>query len=556
MQITTNLTPVNHDSGRAAHPITGIVLHTMVGSTGSARSRFFNPAAQVSANYLVSLDGSISLCVRESDTAWCNGNYQSNLTSISIEHEDNGDYNGPRTPQLYEASAELVADICRRYNIPCDRNHIKGHNEVIDKSRYPGGTACPDGLEMDRIIARANELLHPAQPAVNQPLPSATGETVTLPADNTSWRLYPTDRLPVVGNEKAVLNPSQFNGLTYAVLGHPYPNVVTIQTQMFGVGNIWVGSDTNAHISAAPTPPAVSPAIVPAVPDKAPTTAKSTYTRFEKPLNLKAKNQPTNAYSLDGGSWSVLNNAIVKQLNQGDPFVAVGKAKHPLGGVYYMTAYSFGRADETGTPDHNYGINTVDLVLEVPPAPVEASQPPLVITDNTVTPPAVTPEPVVAPTPVVSAPESEAQKVEVKVIPVDPEAWKHSLDTSVAGRYRAQASVIVRDLEGMRPEHQLVAGKVYEIGGKIVGPDKLTYYMTPTSITNRTFFGIPKASLEVSSLNSDLEENEDLLNLDIARELHDDLAKARNGFSLKAKALEKMAKKDAEHLLDRFRHKK
>src|SRR5437763_743387 len=101
MNIKIIPTPVNHSSGRAGHGISGIVLHTMVGTIDSAQSRFFNPNSSVSCTYGIGLDGQIRQWVSENDTAWGNGNWQSNLSTISIEHEDNGDYNGPRTDALY-----------------------------------------------------------------------------------------------------------------------------------------------------------------------------------------------------------------------------------------------------------------------------------------------------------------------------------------------------------------------------------------------------------------------------------------------------------------------
>lgn len=73
-----------------------------------------------------------------------------------------------------------------------------------------------------------------------------TGKTVSLPASATSWRVYPLDKAPVVGNEVGRLNPSLFGGLTYDILGEPQANVVTIQTRDFGKVNIYVGADTGA----------------------------------------------------------------------------------------------------------------------------------------------------------------------------------------------------------------------------------------------------------------------------------------------------------------------
>lgn len=164
----------------AADPNSWIVLHTTVSTRDNAAARFTSPSGGASATYMVDLDGTIYQYVREDDGPWTDGvndGVGSNLDSITIEHVDNKDYNGPRTPELYEASAQLVADISRRRGIPLI--HRQGGGGVIGhrECAAPGGqTACPDGLDVDRIIARANEILHPP-PAPPPPTPGPPPDT-------------------------------------------------------------------------------------------------------------------------------------------------------------------------------------------------------------------------------------------------------------------------------------------------------------------------------------------------------------------------------------------
>src|SRR5260370_25409946 len=138
----------NFTSNRNGHSITKIVLHTMVGTTTGANSRFQQPSQQASAHFAVSLDGSLVQWVLEKDAAWHAGNLEVNLDSIGIEHEDDGDYNGPRTPQLYQSSINLVRELCQKYSI--QKLEIFRHSQV---SNLP--TACPDALDTNRIIAGA-----------------------------------------------------------------------------------------------------------------------------------------------------------------------------------------------------------------------------------------------------------------------------------------------------------------------------------------------------------------------------------------------------------------
>ncbi|MEW5851521.1 MAG: N-acetylmuramoyl-L-alanine amidase [Myxococcota bacterium] len=135
----------NYSAGRGGAPIQYVVIHTVQGSYAGAISWFRNPAAQVSAHYVIrSSDGAITQMVNEGNTAWHAGNFTYNQRSIGIEHE--GFVGQPEvwyTPEMYAASAALVADICDRYGIPKDRGHIIGHVEV------PGSTHTDPGSGWD-----------------------------------------------------------------------------------------------------------------------------------------------------------------------------------------------------------------------------------------------------------------------------------------------------------------------------------------------------------------------------------------------------------------------
>ncbi len=137
-------------------PIDRVVIHTMVGSEVGTSALFASKPQQgkeTSAHYGVTLDGKIIGYLEEYYTAYHCGNYSYNQRSVGIEHEDKWDGKVPepiRTDILYKTSAQLVADICKFYSIPIDRKHILKHKEV------PGSaTACPDKLDIDRIVSTA-----------------------------------------------------------------------------------------------------------------------------------------------------------------------------------------------------------------------------------------------------------------------------------------------------------------------------------------------------------------------------------------------------------------
>jgi N-acetyl-anhydromuramyl-L-alanine amidase AmpD len=168
----TEKTVANGNWDTTRKTIDRIVIHTMVGTSASADSRFNNPTQKVSAHYGVLLNGKLWHWVDEDNTAYHAGDYAMNQRSIGIEHEDNGDFNGVRPDALYTTSASLVKDICTFYNIPIDRQHILRHSEVI-------ATGCPDALDIDRIVREASG---------GQNIQATIDELRT--ARDTNWNLY------------------------------------------------------------------------------------------------------------------------------------------------------------------------------------------------------------------------------------------------------------------------------------------------------------------------------------------------------------------------------
>ncbi|OLF86327.1 N-acetylmuramoyl-L-alanine amidase [Bacillus paralicheniformis] len=79
--------------------------------------------------------------------------------------------------------------------------------------------------------------------------PSSSGKKyVYLPASADSWRIYPTNKAPVKGNEINYLRPKKFGGLKYEILANPQTDVYTIKTDQFGKVNIYAAKSTGATI--------------------------------------------------------------------------------------------------------------------------------------------------------------------------------------------------------------------------------------------------------------------------------------------------------------------
>ncbi|MFF8838853.1 N-acetylmuramoyl-L-alanine amidase [Streptomyces sp. NPDC015130] len=107
-----------------------VVIHVVQGSYATALKVFKNPGHGAAAHYVVRKDGHVAQMIRELDVAFHAGNRDMNERSIGIEHEGFVDRPQDFTPAMYAGSARLTADICARYGIPVDREHIIGHVEV------------------------------------------------------------------------------------------------------------------------------------------------------------------------------------------------------------------------------------------------------------------------------------------------------------------------------------------------------------------------------------------------------------------------------------------
>lgn len=101
-------------------PVSAVVIHYTEGSYAGAISWFQNCDASVSAHYVIrSSDGQVTQMVRERDKAW--HARSANAYSIGVEHEAYGDIVSYFTDAMYASSADLIRNICSRYEV------IDGH---------------------------------------------------------------------------------------------------------------------------------------------------------------------------------------------------------------------------------------------------------------------------------------------------------------------------------------------------------------------------------------------------------------------------------------------
>ncbi|MTE22039.1 N-acetylmuramoyl-L-alanine amidase [Streptomyces sp. TRM43335] len=133
----------NHD--RANRPesqeIDYIVVHDTE-ATWDTTLKLVQDPTYVSWHYsLRASDGHIAQHLPLRDVGWHAGNWYVNAKSIGLEHE--GFLTSPDawyTEAMYRTSARLVKYLARRYDIPLDRQHVLGHDNVpgVTGANIPG----------------------------------------------------------------------------------------------------------------------------------------------------------------------------------------------------------------------------------------------------------------------------------------------------------------------------------------------------------------------------------------------------------------------------------
>lgn len=152
----------NFSTGRNGYKPEAIVIHIMDGTLSGTDSWFGDTTSQVSAHYGIGKNGEVHQYVQEADTAWHAGRVDSptwsqikqsvnpNLYTIGIEHEGKSNDVWPEAQK--QASVALIRDICQRWGIPIDRDHIIGHYQIF--SRKPNCPAANKAI-LDELVALA-----------------------------------------------------------------------------------------------------------------------------------------------------------------------------------------------------------------------------------------------------------------------------------------------------------------------------------------------------------------------------------------------------------------
>lgn len=159
----------NYTPGRGGNPVRYVTIHHSAGWEATLRYLWADPNRNGSSHFWVgNQPGQIEQYVDTDDTAWTNGNWQSNQQSITIEVR--GDWRGYYDQQTLNNLEALLQQIRKNYPTA----DIQYHKDVSDKI-----TLCPADLK-DKGYARqvwdkVTSWLNPPKP----PAPSITYRPIT-----------------------------------------------------------------------------------------------------------------------------------------------------------------------------------------------------------------------------------------------------------------------------------------------------------------------------------------------------------------------------------------
>ncbi len=131
-------------------PVTMVVLHyTEMKPVETALDRLCDPEAQVSAHYLISEEGEVTLLVPEDKRAWHAGasswrgvrDVNSASIGIELDHPGHGLGYRPFADAQIDALIPLLARIVARYDVP--RANVVAHSDVAPARKLDPGELFP-----------------------------------------------------------------------------------------------------------------------------------------------------------------------------------------------------------------------------------------------------------------------------------------------------------------------------------------------------------------------------------------------------------------------------
>lgn len=141
----TRIVNKHYTPGRQGRTINKIVLHHNAGNLSIADCWNVWQTREASAHYQVDSTGRIGQLVWDTDTAWHSGDWNTNLTSIGIEHANISTSPYCISAETLDNGAHLVAALCRYYKLGRPQWGVN----VYPHSHFCA-TACPASLQNEQ----------------------------------------------------------------------------------------------------------------------------------------------------------------------------------------------------------------------------------------------------------------------------------------------------------------------------------------------------------------------------------------------------------------------
>ena len=149
----------NYNVGRDGKNIEIITIHHMGGvlTAEECGKIFQDETRNLSSHYGIGKDGEVGLYVDEENTAYTNGDSDSNAIAVTIETSNSEESeNSPVSDEVLNVLIKLVADIAKRNNLG---TLVKGKN--LTWHQMHANTSCPGEYllsKMDYIVEEANKI--------------------------------------------------------------------------------------------------------------------------------------------------------------------------------------------------------------------------------------------------------------------------------------------------------------------------------------------------------------------------------------------------------------
>lgn len=329
--------------------------HHIVGTRESAVVVFNNPKRGASAHFVIGPDF-IDQCVNINDTAWSDGNWASNLRTISIEHQG-GLPTVPYEEQMYEKAAWLTAWLRENYGV----THHVDHRQI--KS-----TQCPGGLDTNRIWARSDQIIAEYNKPPAQPEWMKNRE----PFEATIYAQIEGLRLVNLNNPNQFADSRVFPRNTSFEIGSKttVTGVVYLITKSSTAANIPNGIRAN-EVATQPWTPPPPPAPEPPPPPPAPETPDWKDSLIDEDNRSMYVIRETHLIDLENGRPVVGADGKEIVFRAGDVIKDVS-AHTIVGGItYYLTEYSFSKLIARGIKANDLSLDPQSTPPGTPANPID-----------------------------------------------------------------------------------------------------------------------------------------------------------------------------------------